>query len=119
MDDSFFYDIHIFCCVNQRVAGHPRGDCASRGSIDLHAYLKERVKSLAGLGRVRVNQAGCLDRCELGPVLVIYPQGTWYHYRSRDDIDEIVSRHLQEGQLVTRLVLRHDASRPPVQAGQA
>ena len=56
-------------------------------------------------GRVRVNKAGCLDRCELGPVLVIYPEGVWYHYKTKEDVDEIVETHLVNGNIVERLVV--------------
>ncbi len=68
-------------------------------------YAKERVKSLGlhGKGGIRVNSAGCLDRCEEGPVIVIYPEGTWYTYVDRDDINEIIDEHLVHGRVVTRL----------------
>ena len=77
------YDVHAFCCINERNAGHPRGSCSARGSIELQSYMKARGKEL-GLGkRIRLNKSGCLDRCELGPVMVIYPQGIWYSYTCR------------------------------------
>ena len=70
-------------------------------------YLKARVKAegLAGFGGVRVNNAGCLDRCELGPVMVVYPQAVWYSYVDQEDLDEILERHLKQGQVVERLRL--------------
>lgn len=58
---------------------------------------------LAGPGKVRINKAGCLDRCEEGPVMVVYPEGTWYTYVDKADIDEIVESHLRDGQVVERL----------------
>ncbi len=67
---EMYYRVHVFCCVNERPEGHARGSCASRGSPGLRNYLKARVKEL-GLDDVRINAAGCLDRCELGPVMVI------------------------------------------------
>ena len=109
--DSGFYDIHIFCCVNERRQGHPRGSCARKGSEALRDYMKMRGKALRPAlngRRVRVNQAGCLDRCELGPTMVIYPDGVWYHFRSKDDIDEILERHVLNGDVVERLVLSPD-----------
>lgn len=109
-----FYDLHVFCCVNQRDPGDPRGDCSSRGSVALHAYLKARVKTLRGLGRVRINQSGCLDRCALGPVMVIYPQGVWYHYRTEQDVDEIIQQQLVEGKPVQRLLLGNDVRTLPL-----
>ena len=75
------------------------------GASELRAYAKDRVKQLglSGEGKTRINQAGCLDRCELGPVLVVYPEGVWYTYVDRSDIDEIIEQHLQQGQVVERL----------------
>ena len=101
-----YFDIHVFCCVNERPPGHHRGSCSARGSIALQEYMKARGKELKINQRIRTNKCGCLDRCELGPVMVIYPEGTWYHYRSREDIDEILDSHVTHGRLVERLLLR-------------
>tara|TARA_R110002153_G_scaffold147178_4_gene298423 strand:- start:151 stop:507 length:357 start_codon:yes stop_codon:yes gene_type:complete len=100
-----FYDAHVFVCMNERPEGHERGSCARKGSVMLRNYFKARVKEL-GLERTRINQAGCLDRCELGPTLVIYPEGIWYHCETAEDVDEIISEHLQNGRRVERLMLR-------------
>lgn len=100
-----FYKAHIFCCVNERSPGHIRGSCANKKSMQFRAYLKARIKA-AGITGIRVNAAGCLDRCELGPVLVIYPDNVWYTYRSNEDLDEIVRTHIIDGELVERLILR-------------
>lgn len=108
MSEKDFYDVHVFCCVNERHDGHPRGCCKHRGAEKLRDYMKKRGKELRrdlGGRRLRVNQAGCLDRCELGPVMVIYPEGTWYHYRSEEDVDEILNRHILGGETVARLRL--------------
>ncbi|MEO5347527.1 MAG: (2Fe-2S) ferredoxin domain-containing protein [Magnetococcus sp. YQC-9] len=112
--DQGFYDIHVFCCTNSRAPGHPRGDCAGKGALDLQGYLKFRVKALPEIGNVRINQSGCLDRCELGPLMVIYPEGVWYHYRTTADVDEILERHILKGERVERLRLANDATRPPL-----
>lgn len=53
----------------------------------------------------RVNRAGCLDYCELGPTVVVYPAGVWYSPRSRADVEEIVTSHFLEGRVVERLRL--------------
>ena len=97
------YRHHVFFCVNQREDG--RACCADRGAAQMQEYAKARIKELglAGRGRVRVNNAGCLDRCEEGPVVVIYPEGTWYTYVDREDIDEIIEQHLVHGRTVDRL----------------
>lgn len=98
-----YYQRHVFFCCNQREP--PEACCASHGAVALAAYAKDRVKALgrSGKGRIRINRAGCLDRCEEGPVLVIYPEGVWYTYVDRSDIDEIIDRHLLKGEIVERL----------------
>jgi (2Fe-2S) ferredoxin len=104
-DPPLYYETHVFCCTNERPAGHRRGSCKLRGSEPLRNYMKARAKEL-GLGRVRINASGCLDRCELGPTMVIYPEGVWYAYKTREDVDEILQKHLIEGGRVERLMLR-------------
>lgn len=101
-----FYKVHIFCCTNERPPGHERGCCKEKGAEPLRNYMKARLKEL-GLDKegLRVNTAGCLDRCALGPVMVIYPEGVWYTYQNREDIDEIIFSHLQNGTHVERLLL--------------
>jgi len=98
-----YYDKHVFFCCNQR-AGDERC-CNGSGASKLRDYAKAKVKELklSGPGKVRINQAGCLDRCEEGPVMVIYPEETWYTYVDQSDIDEIVSEHLVNGRVVERL----------------
>ncbi len=94
---------HAFFCCNQRAPGE--ASCANHGASELRAYAKDRVKALGlnGAGKVRVNTAGCLDRCAEGPVLVIYPEAVWYTYVDQEDIDEIISEHLVNGRVVERL----------------
>jgi (2Fe-2S) ferredoxin len=110
-DPALFYRAHIFCCTNRRPAGHPRGCCAERGSEELRDYMKDQAKKL-GLKDVRVNVAGCLDRCELGPCVVIYPEGVWYSVQNKADIDEVLNVHVKQGGRVHRLMLQPD-QRPP------
>lgn len=104
MNPQMHYQTHVFCCVNQRSPGHQRSCCADRGSLELRAYMKVQAKIL-GIKNIRVNNAGCLERCELGPTLVIYPEGVWYTYKTKDDVDEILQRHIQGGERVERLLL--------------
>lgn len=77
----------------------------NHAAMELRNYAKQRTKELgiAGAGGVRVNSAGCLDRCVEGPVCVIYPEQVWYTYADRADIDEIVEQHLVHGKSVARL----------------
>jgi (2Fe-2S) ferredoxin len=101
-----FYQHHVFFCLNQREPGE-RPSCANCGSQAMQEYAKRRIKALGldGEGKVRINKAGCLDRCELGPVLVVYPDATWYTYVDEADIDEIIDSHLVGGRIVERLVI--------------
>ena len=100
-----FYQHHVFFCINNREDG--RQACAQCGAQQAREYVKNRCKELGihGAGQVRINNAGCLDRCELGPVIVIYPEETWYTYVDNEDLDEIILEHLQNGRLVERLLL--------------
>lgn len=107
--DGYFRH-HIFFCLNEREANDARGDCARLGSKKAFEYTKKKVKELgiAGEGQVRVNQAGCLDRCADGPVCVVYPDNVWYQYVDESDLDDIVHEHLHGGQVVERLLVKND-----------
>jgi len=94
------YKYHLFFCTHQRDDG--RACCQQHDAQAFRNYAKQRVKELK-LKKVRVNNAGCLNRCALGPMLVIYPEGIWYQYQSEEDIDEIIESHLQNDTIVTRL----------------
>jgi len=98
-----YFQRHVFFCCNQRENG--RESCAPHGAATLRDYAKSRVKALGlfGAGQVRINQAGCLDRCALGPVMVVYPEAVWYTYVDQSDVDEIIESHLQHGRVVERL----------------
>jgi len=98
-----YYRHHVFFCCNQREA--PDDCCNNRGATRMQAYAKERSKALglAGKGGVRMNKAGCLDRCDEGPCVVVYPEGVWYTYVDTADIDEIIDSHLVHGRVVERL----------------
>ena len=106
-----YYKHHVFFCLNERPQGED--SCARVGAKDGFDRCKARVKALglAGPGGVRVNKAGCLDRCAGGPVAVVYPEGTWYTYVDEHDIDEIVDSHLVGGKPVDRLLLPPDVGR--------
>ena len=99
------YRHHVFFCTNQRANGE--ACCADFNANELREYAKARIKALgqSGAGQVRINTAGCLDRCALGPVMVVYPEAVWYTYVDREDLDEIIERHLVGGERVERLRL--------------
>ena len=100
-----FYRHHVIFCTNERADGEPC--CARFDARAMRDYMKARLKEegLHGPGQIRVNTAGCLGRCELGPVVVVYPGETWYTWVDREDIDEIIERHLKQGEVVERLQL--------------
>jgi (2Fe-2S) ferredoxin len=104
-----FYQYHVFFCTNERDDGKQCcHQCDAQGARD---YVKQRCKALGihGHGQVRINNAGCLNRCSEGPVIVVYPQETWYTYVDREDLDEIIEQHLVKGQTVERLRLPDQA----------
>ncbi len=98
-----YYKHHVFFCTNLREDGS--ACCQRFNARAMRDYAKARCKTLgiAGAGRIRINSAGCLNRCKEGPVLVVYPEGTWYSYANQSDIDEIIEEHLVNGRVVERL----------------
>lgn len=100
-----YYRHHVFFCTNRREDGSQC--CAQCGAQEARDYLKKRTKEegIAGPGGVRVNNAGCLDRCSEGPVIVVYPEAVWYTFVDQEDLDEILSEHLLGGRVVERLRL--------------
>ena len=100
-----YYKHHVFFCLNERKNGE--ASCSQHNAQAAFDHCKTRVKAagLAGVGGVRVNKAGCLDRCAGGPVAVVYPEEVWYTYVDEHDLDEIVDSHLKNGHVVERLRL--------------
>lgn len=95
---------HVFFCCNQREAGE--SCCNNFGASEMLAYAKDRAKALGvDTSRIRINRAGCLGRCDEGPLIVVYPEATWYTYVDRHDIDEIIEEHLLHGRVVERLTV--------------
>jgi len=101
-----YYAKHVFFCTNLRTDG--RQCCADGKAQELLTYAKTKMKSLpcSSQGKIRINNAGCLDRCAEGPVLVIYPDAIWYHYQTQSDIDEIIDTHVLNGRIVERLLVK-------------
>ena len=94
---------HLFICTNTRPAGHPRGCCNPDGSARLREHFKSEVKRKNLKATVRANASGCLDQCEHGPNVVVYPEGIWYGNVQLDDVDEILESHIIHGKPVERL----------------
>ena len=100
-----YYKHHVFFCTNQRDDGSPC--CQDYAAAEARAYVKQKTKDLGlqGRGQCRINTAGCLDRCAEGPVLVVYPEAVWYTWVDHEDLDEIIEKHIKNGEVVERLRL--------------
>ena len=99
-----YYQQHVFFCTNLR--DNARQSCQQCDAQAARDYVKQRCKTLfPDPHAIRINSAGCLNRCKRGPVLVIYPQGVWYRYDNQRDLDDIIDQHLQKGEVVERLLL--------------
>lgn len=97
------FERHVFFCCNQRAKGETC--CNNHGASDMLAYAKDRARKAGAPANVRINRAGCLGRCDQGPVMVVYPEAVWYTYIDAEDIDEIVDEHILAGRVVERLKL--------------
>jgi len=96
---------HVFVCINERAADNPKGSCMHKGGVDVRDRLKAEL-SARGLSKmIRANNAGCLDACEHGVAVVVYPEQVWYGNVTPEDVPEIVEQHLIGGQVVTRLLI--------------
>lgn len=104
---------HVFVCLNERAAGDPRGCCTARGAAEVLEAFKVTLKARGLAWTVRAQKAGCLDACEFGPSVVVYPEGVWYGRVTQADVDEIIDRHLVGGAPVERLVIARAPSGPP------
>lgn len=100
-----YYDKHIFICINQRDE-NSRQSCGNCGSEELAKNMKKKCKS-AAIKNIRVNTSSCLNRCEQGPVMVIYPEGIWYNFNNEADIDKIVNKHILQNKIVEELILHN------------
>ena len=100
------FEKHIFVCENKRQEGHPRGCCAEKGSLEVRALFKKKLKELGINSEVRANASGCLDACEFGITVLIYPEQTWYGGVTINDVDEIIHEHILNEKPVERLKIR-------------
>jgi (2Fe-2S) ferredoxin len=100
------YQRHIFVCTNRRKDDDPKGSCAQKGSDEIRDLFKKELHARGLKATVRANKAGCLDVCEHGPNIVIYPEGVWYSHVTKEDVVEIIEKHVVRGEVVERLLLK-------------
>lgn len=101
---KLLYDPHIFICTEETACKAGAECCGKSGTAELLTYMKGATKQ-RGIKNIRVNRSTCLQRCENGPVMVLYPEGIWYTFRTKEDIDEIIDTHLVKGGRVERLMV--------------
>ena len=102
------YQKHIFICINERSVQNPRGDCFRCGGMDVRMRFVQLINQNGLKGKVRANKSGCLDACELGPVIVIYPENIWYAKVKVEDVDEIFKTSILNNGIVDRLHVKKD-----------
>jgi (2Fe-2S) ferredoxin len=107
------FEKHIFVCGNQRPEGHPRGCCDPAGQAELQKLFKVKLAERGLKGKVRANQSGCLDQCEHGPNVVVYPDAVWYGRVTAQDVAEIVDSHIVGGKPVERLLIADSCLNAP------
>lgn len=100
------FEKHIFICENFRDSNDPRGCCVNKGSKEIRELFKKRLKELKLNGKVRANSAGCLDACQYGPSIVIYPEQVWYGGVKTEDVEEIIQNHIIKNAVVERLLIK-------------
>ena len=101
------YNKHIFVCENKRPEGHPKGCCSDKGSSEIREQFKSRLKELGLNANVRANSAGCLDACEFGVSIVVYPEQIWYGDVTNADVEEIIQSHIINNNPIERLKITH------------
>lgn len=100
------FEKHIFVCENKRPDGHPKGCCADKNGVEIRALFKKRLKELGLSPSIRSNAAGCLDACEHGATIVVYPEQIWYGGVTLDDVEQIIEEHLVNNKPVERLKIK-------------
>jgi (2Fe-2S) ferredoxin len=100
-----FFEKHVFICTNRRDPANPKGSCAQKGSEQIRERFKKEIYERGLKGRMRANAAGCLDQCENGCTVVVYPEQVWYGHVTPGDVNEIIEEHLLGGRIVERLLM--------------
>lgn len=97
---------HVFVCINERPADHPKGSCKAKCGVEVRDALKAGLTARGVAKQIRANNAGCLDQCEHGVSVVVYPEQAWYGGVTVADVDELIEQHLLGGKLVERLLMK-------------
>ncbi|MEW6508526.1 MAG: (2Fe-2S) ferredoxin domain-containing protein [Bacteroidota bacterium] len=100
------FDKHIFICQNKREESHPRGSCLAKGSNEVTEQFRKRLKELGLNSKIRANSSGCLDACEFGTTIVVYPGQIWYGGVTKEDVEEIIQSHVINNIPVDRLIIK-------------
>ena len=100
------FEKHVFVCTNLRELNNPKGSCSAKGSEELPMLFKKELEAKGIKGGIRINKSGCLDACERGCTVVVYPEGVWYGGVTKDDVAQIVDEHLVGGKPVERLRMK-------------
>ena len=114
-DPERLWRLHVLVCTNEREPSHPRPSCGPRGGTELLAWFQEAIRRHKLNVEIRANRSGCLDACEAGPSVVVYPDAVWYTLRTQAEVERVVTEHLRDGRPVAEL--RMDFT--PVPAWQA
>ncbi len=96
---------HIFVCTSSRANGQQKGFCHTKDGVGVVESFLEEISDRGLSGEVMVSNTGCLAICEKGPIVIVYPDNVWYGSVTPADVEEIVSVHIEEGQVVKRLVI--------------
>ena len=105
------FEKHIFICTNQRAAGEKKS-CGEACGLELIKEFKKQMKEKNLNGRMRAQKSGCLDACEYGPTVVVYPEGIYYGAVTPADVNEIVQEHLLNNRPVERLIINFNEKSP-------
>ncbi len=97
------YDCHVFICANQKAEG--KKCCGEDSGMEAVKFLREKIRTSGTDRKIRIQRAGCLDVCSRGPALVVYPEGTFYHYHHQEDLSAIAEKHLLQGRQVEHLII--------------
>ena len=98
------FEKHIFICTNQRAPGEKKS-CGEACGLELIKEFKKQMKDQNLNSRMRAQKSGCLDACEYGPTVVVYPEGIYYGAVTPKDVNEIVQEHLVNNRPVERLII--------------